>query len=115
MEGFFFGDVVDYFLRFACCEVQLRYFDLPHHECPLSYFFSSVSIKLTISSAMLTLVTTCRPFQPGWLFTSQILGPRGPSRMSTPETLQPTALEALTARSSNSLLSFVGVGRAPWL
>ncbi len=29
------------------------------------YFFSSDNIKLTISSAMLTFVTTCKPFQPG--------------------------------------------------
>ena len=64
---------------------------------------------------MLTFATTCRPFHPGWLLTSTMRGPSGPSRMSTPAILQPTALADLTAISSNSLLIVAGAGLAPWL
>lgn len=70
---------------------------------------------MTISSAMFTLVTVCRPFQPGWLLTSTIRGPLGLSRMSIPATLHPTALAAFIAMSSSSLLIFSGAGRAPRL
>jgi len=81
----------------------------------VAYFLSSDKMKFTISSAMLTFVTICRPFHPGWLFTSTIFGPFGPSRMSTPAILHPTAFEALTASLSWAELSSMGAGLAPWL